>query len=240
MWRQLPATQVRNPHRRQCAHRKGPPERLCIFDAAVDRPCMSYVTPFESSCQSAEAECARHRCMSAEYQFRFPAPAPVAPPILGFVDVSFAYPGGPTLFSDLNFGLDMESRFAIVGPNGALAFSQQLLLCSAWMSLASLLMWSEHCVNRWCLYRKRTIPSCLCNRLMCRRHRQVDAAKSDCGSAGAHQRPDFTQPQGACASRLPAKTDEVGTPLQRACECSDDVEWCLRQTGNTGPCMQPR
>ena len=58
--------------------------------------------------------------MRAEYQFRFPAPAPVAPPILGFVDVSFGYPGGPTLFTDLNFGLDMESRFAIVGPNGAL------------------------------------------------------------------------------------------------------------------------
>lgn len=54
----------------------------------------------------------------AEYVFRFPAPAPVAPPILGFVDVSFGYPGGPTLFADLNFGLDMDSRFAIVGPNG--------------------------------------------------------------------------------------------------------------------------
>ncbi len=26
--------------------------------------------------------------------------------------------GGPTLFRDLNFGLDLESRFAIVGPNG--------------------------------------------------------------------------------------------------------------------------
>ena len=50
--------------------------------------------------------------------FRFPAPGAVAPPILGFVDVSFGYPGGPTLFSDLNFGLDMDSRFAIVGPNG--------------------------------------------------------------------------------------------------------------------------
>lgn len=26
--------------------------------------------------------------------------------------------GGPTLFRNLNFGLDLESRFAIVGPNG--------------------------------------------------------------------------------------------------------------------------
>lgn len=51
---------------------------------------------------------------------RFPDPDPVAPPILAFNDVSFGYPGGPTLFHDLNFGIDMESRFAMVGPNGAL------------------------------------------------------------------------------------------------------------------------
>ena len=53
-----------------------------------------------------------------EYVFRFPEPDPVSPPILGFNDVDFNYPKGPTLFSDLNFGLDMESRLAIVGPNG--------------------------------------------------------------------------------------------------------------------------
>ena len=29
------------------------------------------------------------------------------------------YPGGPELFRNLNFGIDMESRFAMVGPNGA-------------------------------------------------------------------------------------------------------------------------
>lgn len=67
----------------------------------------------------------------ADYVFRFPAPAPVAPPILGFVDVSFAYPGGPTLFADLNFGLDMESRFAIVGPNGAVRRLRAFLM-SVW------------------------------------------------------------------------------------------------------------
>lgn len=55
-----------------------------------------------------------------EYVFRFPEPDPVSPPILGFNDVDFNYPKGPTLFSNLNFGLDMESRLAIVGPNGAL------------------------------------------------------------------------------------------------------------------------
>ncbi len=43
----------------------------------------------------------------------------MSPPILGFSDVDFGYPGGPTLFRNLNFGLDLESRFAIVGANGA-------------------------------------------------------------------------------------------------------------------------
>jgi len=54
-----------------------------------------------------------------EYVFNFPDPPdPVSPPIIGFNDVCFNYPGGPTLFKNLNFGLDLTSRFAIVGPNG--------------------------------------------------------------------------------------------------------------------------
>ena len=53
-----------------------------------------------------------------EYIFKFPAAEPVSPPILGFNDVDFGYPGGPVLFRNLNFGIDMESRFAMVGPNG--------------------------------------------------------------------------------------------------------------------------
>ncbi len=39
------------------------------------------------------------------YLFRFPTPPDLpAPPILGFTDVDFGYPGGPTLFHNLNFG----------------------------------------------------------------------------------------------------------------------------------------
>ena len=54
-----------------------------------------------------------------EYVFTFPDPGPGAsPPIFGFHDVDFAYPGGPTLFKNLNFGIDLETRCAIVGPNG--------------------------------------------------------------------------------------------------------------------------
>lgn len=54
-----------------------------------------------------------------DYQFLFPNPGEnIGTPILGFSDVSFGYKNGPTLFYDLNFGLDLESRAAVVGPNG--------------------------------------------------------------------------------------------------------------------------
>ena len=67
-------------------------------------------------------QCSAHRQLEvdSEYTFKFPEPDPVAPPILAFNDVCFGYPGGPQLFRNLNFGIDMESRFAMVGPNGAL------------------------------------------------------------------------------------------------------------------------
>merc|ERR1711994_225084 len=38
--------------------------------------------------------------------------------ILGLHDVSFNYPTQPPLFKKVDFGIDMDSRIAIVGPNG--------------------------------------------------------------------------------------------------------------------------
>merc|ERR1711994_92157 len=38
--------------------------------------------------------------------------------ILGLHDVSFNYPTQPPLFKKVEFGIDMDSRIAIVGPNG--------------------------------------------------------------------------------------------------------------------------
>lgn len=35
-----------------------------------------------------------------------------------FSDVTFAYPGQKPLFVNVEFGIDMSSRVAIVGPNG--------------------------------------------------------------------------------------------------------------------------
>jgi len=40
------------------------------------------------------------------------------PPVLQFQNVSFGYPGQPLLYRDLDFGVDLDSRVALVGPNG--------------------------------------------------------------------------------------------------------------------------
>jgi len=52
-------------------------------------------------------------------KFRFPEPPPLQPPILGMYNVDFAYNAdGPRLIRNCDFGVDMDSRVAIVGPNG--------------------------------------------------------------------------------------------------------------------------
>nr|CAB3448401.1 unnamed protein product [Digitaria exilis]CAB3451563.1 unnamed protein product [Digitaria exilis] len=54
-----------------------------------------------------------------DYKFEFPTPDDrPGPPIISFSDASFGYPGGPTLFKNLNFGIDLDSRISMVGPNG--------------------------------------------------------------------------------------------------------------------------
>ena len=46
-------------------------------------------------------------------KFRFPETSQLQPPILGLYNVSFNYPDQPSLFKDVEFGIDMESRVAI-------------------------------------------------------------------------------------------------------------------------------
>lgn len=42
----------------------------------------------------------------------------LSPPVIQINDVEFGYGDGPSLFKDLNLGIDMDSRVCIVGPNG--------------------------------------------------------------------------------------------------------------------------
>lgn len=51
-------------------------------------------------------------------KFSFPDPPPLQPPILGLHNVRFNYNQQKPLFIDVDFGIDLNSRVAIVGPNG--------------------------------------------------------------------------------------------------------------------------
>jgi len=54
------------------------------------------------------------------FSFRFADVEKLPPPVLAFDGVSFAYDGNPEnfLYKGLDLGVDMDSRIALVGPNG--------------------------------------------------------------------------------------------------------------------------
>lgn len=54
------------------------------------------------------------------FSFRFADVEKLPPPVLALDDVTFSYSGKPedNLYEDLDFGVDMDSRTALVGPNG--------------------------------------------------------------------------------------------------------------------------
>lgn len=51
-------------------------------------------------------------------KFKFTQPTEIPPPLLGLYDVDFGYKSDHLIFKNINFGVDMSSRIAIVGPNG--------------------------------------------------------------------------------------------------------------------------
>ncbi|KAE8282408.1 ATP-binding cassette sub-family F member 1 [Larimichthys crocea] len=61
-------------------------------------------------------------------KFTFPNPPPLSPPILGLHSVDFGYVDQKPLFLNVDFGIDMESRICIVGPNGVGKSTLLLLL----------------------------------------------------------------------------------------------------------------
>ncbi|XP_066470347.1 ATP-binding cassette sub-family F member 1 [Tiliqua scincoides] len=61
-------------------------------------------------------------------KFTFPNPPPLSPPILGLHGVDFGYESQKPLFKNLDFGIDLESRICIVGPNGVGKSTLLLLL----------------------------------------------------------------------------------------------------------------
>jgi ATP-binding cassette subfamily F protein 1 len=64
-------------------------------------------------------------------KFRFPEPPPLQPPILGLHDAKFKYPtAGDHIFENIEFGIDMDSRVAIVGPNGVSTNNEVMIVCT--------------------------------------------------------------------------------------------------------------
>ena len=55
------------------------------------------------------------------FKFRFPECGKLPPPVIPFQNVSFSYSGKVEdyLYKNLEFGIDCDSRIALVGPNGA-------------------------------------------------------------------------------------------------------------------------
>ncbi|KAF7823351.1 ABC transporter F family member 1-like [Senna tora] len=51
--------------------------------------------------------------------FRFVDVGKLPPPVLQFVDMSFGYTPDNIIYKNLDFGVDLDSRVALVGPNGA-------------------------------------------------------------------------------------------------------------------------
>jgi ATP-binding cassette subfamily F protein 2 len=56
-----------------------------------------------------------------KYEFRFPNSEKLPPPVLAFNEMAFSYSGNKEdyLYHKVSFGIDLDSRVALVGPNGA-------------------------------------------------------------------------------------------------------------------------
>lgn len=52
-------------------------------------------------------------------KLHFPSCGPLPPPVVGFDDVTFGYSPDKVLYSNVSFGIDLDSKICIVGPNGA-------------------------------------------------------------------------------------------------------------------------
>lgn len=54
-----------------------------------------------------------------EWDWSFPDAGQLPVPVCSIENVSFNYPGGQELYSKVDFGIDLQTRVALVGPNGA-------------------------------------------------------------------------------------------------------------------------
>lgn len=60
--------------------------------------------------------------------FKFPDCGKISPPVLQCNDIAFGYPGCEILYAGVDFGIDLDSRVALVGPNGAGDFHTKFVI----------------------------------------------------------------------------------------------------------------
>lgn len=63
------------------------------------------------------------------YDWSFPDAGSLPVPVLAIENVSFAYPRSLPLYKDVDFGIDLQTRVALVGPNGAGKTTLFKLIC---------------------------------------------------------------------------------------------------------------
>jgi ATP-binding cassette subfamily F protein 2 len=63
------------------------------------------------------------------YDWSFPDAGQLPVPVLAIENVSFAYPNSQALYKDVDFGIDLQTRVALVGPNGAGKTTLFKLIC---------------------------------------------------------------------------------------------------------------
>lgn len=77
------------------------------------------------------------------WDWSFPDAGQLPVPVLAIENVSFNYPGGKELYSKVDFGVDLQTRVALVGPNGGACF----LTCI--LSLCLIIKLTIYCHNHY-------------------------------------------------------------------------------------------
>ena len=81
--------------------------------------------------------------------FSFPDPGTIPPPVIMVQKVSFKYSDDkPLIYKCLEFGIDLDSRIALVGPNGA-GKSTLLKLLVGEVSLLVILIITGNFTRNW-------------------------------------------------------------------------------------------
>lgn len=82
------------------------------------------------------------KCFSPEWDWSFPDAGQLPVPVLSIENISFAYPGGKELYSKVDFGVDLQTRVALVGRKLLSCPRELFFHCSIVLCIHPLLVYS--------------------------------------------------------------------------------------------------